>query len=268
MVMRRSQPSPGSLETGNLDLEALRSGGRFVRMLKTAWLSGWVFLATLLVFPPITLVSLFSRTGNGMFHLARLWARIICAVSRVKIRTRGLDGIDRRRSYVIIANHQSHFDGPALALGLDGLQFRWIAKRELLKIPLFGHCLHSSGNIFIDRTNRERAIESIQGGMRRLPAGVSVMCFAEGTRSPDGRIGEFKKGGVAAAMHSGMPILPVTIIGSRRVLPKDSRVFQSGTIELVVGTPIETRNTPPEELPHLISRTRSIISASFNRVLP
>ncbi len=69
-------------------------------------------------------------------------------------------------------------------------------------------------------------------------------------------------------MHSGLPILPVTIIGSRRVLPKDSRVFQSGTIELVVGNPIETRNTPPEELPQLISRTRSIISASFNRALP
>ena len=198
-----------------------------------------------------------------MFHLARLWARIVCSVTGVRVRTRGLDRIDRRRSYMIVANHQSHFDGPALALGLAGMPFRWIAKRELLKIPLFGHCLKSSRNIFIDRSSRERAIASIQKGLRRLPAGVSVMCFAEGTRSPDGHIGRFKKGGFAAALENGMPVLPVTINSSRRVLPKGAMVFESGTIELVVGPPIETRPPGADGLAALMAQTRSIIMARF-----
>ncbi|MGD9098691.1 MAG: lysophospholipid acyltransferase family protein [Desulfobacterales bacterium] len=261
--MRKPRPGPGALDAADTDGDLRRPGGRCLRVVKTVWLAMWVSLATLLVFPPITLLSLFSRTGNSMFILARFWARIICGVAGVKIRTRGFDRIERGRSYVIIANHQSHFDGPALALGLSGLQFRWIAKRELLKIPLFGHCLHSSRNIFIDRSNRERAVASIQEGMRRLPAGVSVMCFAEGTRSPNGRIGHFKKGGFAAALDNGMPILPVTINGSRHVLPKGSAVFQSGTIELVVGQPIETHPYLPDRLDDLVADTRSMIAAQF-----
>ena len=82
-----------------------------------------------------------------------------------------------------------------MALKLAGIQFRWIAKSELLKILLFGYCLHDARNIFIDRSNREQAIASIQTGMRRLPADVIVMCFAEGTCSPDGRIGRLKRVG-------------------------------------------------------------------------
>ena len=249
--------------TAPLDFEGNRTGTAGRRTVKTIWLSSWIVLATLLVFPPIALVSLFSRTGNSLFHLARLWARIICGVTGVRVRTRGLDRIDKRRSYVIIANHQSHFDGPALAIGLSGMPFRWIAKRELLKIPLFGYCLYSSRSIFIDRSNRERAIASIRKGVERLPPGVSVMCFAEGTRSPNGRIGHFKKGGFAAALDNGMPILPVTINGSRHVLPKGSAVFQSGTIELVVGQPIETHPYLPDRLDDLVADTRSMIAAQF-----
>ncbi len=250
--------------SGHFDFEANRAETTGRQTAKTIWLAGWIALATLLVFPPIIAASLFSRSGNSMFALARLWARIICCFTGVKIRTRGLDRIDRCREYMIIANHQSHFDGPALAIGLTGMQFRWIAKRELLKIPLFGHCLYASRNIFIDRSNRELAIASIRKGVERLPSGVSVMCFAEGTRSPDGRLGRFKKGGFAAAMQNGMPVLPVTINGSRRILPKGSVAFRPGTIEVNVGQPIETNAYFPDQLDALINRTRRMISAQFS----
>lgn len=227
--------------------------------IKTAWLAFWLVTATLLVFPPITLVSLFSKTGNSMFQLARMWAWVIMEVTRVHVVVRGGDKIDRDRAYMIIANHQSHFDGPALAWGLGGLQFRWIAKKELLKIPFFGHCLNSSRNIFIDRTDRASAIASIRKGMAMLPGGAGVMCFAEGTRSADGRIGAFKKGGFAAALQSGMPLLPVTINGSRHVLAKGSNIFRSGIIELVVGDPIETAGKNEDDLEELVQTTRQMI---------
>jgi 1-acyl-sn-glycerol-3-phosphate acyltransferase len=251
------------LDAGNLDPESRRAGNRYLCLVKKVWLAAWVGIATLLVFPPIMLVSPFSRTGNRMFHLARLWAWIVCRASGVKVRVHGLDRIDRRRSYVIIANHQSHFDGPALALGLSGMQFRWIAKQELLGIPVFGHCLKSSRNIFIDRSDRAQAVASIQKGMQQLPDGVSVMCFAEGSRSEDGTLGPFKKGGLAAALQSGRPILPVTINGSRRVLPRGSVVFKSGTIELTIAAPIETRALAPDQLENLMDRTREVIQAHF-----
>ncbi len=230
-----------------------------LRWIKIAWLFSWLVIATVLVFPPITLVSLFSKTGNGMFHLARFWAWLILKISAVHVVVRGADKIDRARSYMIIANHQSHFDGPALAWGLGGLQFRWIAKKELLDIPLFGHCLNSSRNIFIDRTNRESALASIHEGMAMLPTGAGVMCFAEGTRSNTGRVGPFKKGGFAAALQRGVPLLPITINGSRHVLPKSSLVFRRGIIELVIADPIETAGKSSDDLDDLIKVTRQVI---------
>lgn len=230
-----------------------------VRWIKIGWLFSWLILATLLVFPPITLVSLVSKTGNGMFQLARFWAWLILKVTAVHIVVRGADKIDRSRAYMIVSNHQSHFDGPALAWGLGGLQFRWIAKKELLKIPIFGHCLNSSRNIFIDRTNRASAHASIQEGMVKLPVGAGVMCFAEGTRSDTGRVGPFKKGGFAAALQHEMPLLPITINGSRHVLPKGSLMFRSGIIEVVIGDPIETSGKSTRDLDELIEITRRVI---------
>jgi 1-acyl-sn-glycerol-3-phosphate acyltransferase len=197
-----------------------------------------------------------------MFHLARMWAWVILKVTGVHVVVRGGEKIDHSRAYMIIANHQSHFDGPALAWGLDGLQFRWIAKKELLGIPFFGHCLNSSRNIFIDRTDRKSAVDSIQEGMAMLPSGAGVMCFAEGTRSVDGCLGAFKKGGFAAAIEYGMPLLPVTINGSHHVLPKGSLIFRKGIIELVVGDPIETAGKGSEELENLIQTTRRIIQSN------
>ncbi len=258
-----SKPAPSIPPINSPAVEADSAPiGFFLRWLKITWLATWLAIATLLVFPPITLVSLFSKTGNSMFQLARLWAGLILSVTGVRVVVRGGEKIDRSRAYMIIANHQSHFDGPALAWGLGGLQFRWIAKRELLRIPIFGHCLESSRNIFIDRSDREAAVASIQDGMDNLPAGAGVMCFAEGTRSTTGRIGPFKKGGFAAAMQQEMLLLPITINGSRRVLPKGSLLFRKGIIELVVDDPIETTGKSPEDLDDLIQATRQVIQAN------
>jgi 1-acyl-sn-glycerol-3-phosphate acyltransferase len=124
--------------------------------------------------------------------------------------------------------------------------------------------LYASRNIFIDRSNTARAIESINKGIDRLPKGVSIMVFAEGTRSPDGQIHEFKKGGFVTAVRWKIPILPVTVNGSRRVLPKGSLVVKPGKIQVVIGDPIDTSGYTADNVQELIDKTRQAVIANFN----
>ncbi len=237
------------------------------RQFKIFWIFFWAGLLTLLLFLPIVLSSLLSSTGNVAFSLTRLWAWIMLKLTGIRPTINGKEHIDRNQSYVIIANHQSHFDAPAIVLTL-GIQLRWIAKKELLKIPLFGYALSAARNIFIDRSDKEKAIKSIQDGVKRLPPATSILFFAEGTRSPDGMIHKFKKGGFITAIDHAFPILPVTVNGSSNILPKKSLVFNSGPIEVVVGHPISTAGYTLDQLEELIQKTQDIIVSNFNPNYP
>jgi len=233
-----------------------------LRLAKTLWIYFWAILATLLLFVPVCLAAFVSRTGNLAFNLTQLWAWIMLKVTFVRVVTRGRDKIRPGQSYIIIANHTSLYDILALVTGLR-TQYRWIIKKELLRVPLFGYALYASRNIFIDRADPARAVESIHKGLDRLPVGVSVLFFAEGTRSPDGRIRPFKKGGFVMAVEKGLPILPVTINGSRGILPKKSVAFNPGTVEVVVSDPIATKGEDRDHLEALIERTRNVIMAHY-----
>jgi 1-acyl-sn-glycerol-3-phosphate acyltransferase len=229
---------------------------------KYVWLAFWLLAATVILFFPIVTAAFLSRTGSLAFNLSRLWARIILTVTNTRIRVTGKQNIQKGQSYIIIANHQSHFDILALVCGL-GLQYRWVIKQELRRIPLFGYALHASRNIFIDRSDHASAIRSINEGMDRLPDGAGVLFFAEGTRSPDGRIQSFKKGGFIIALERQLPVLPVTINGSRKALPKNSMIFSSGEIEVVVSEPIETSGYTAESIDQLMESTRNKIVEEF-----
>lgn len=237
------------------------------RICKIFWTGFWAGLATLLVFVPIVVAASLSSTGNLAFTISRGWAWIMLKVTGVHPEIRGREKIRPGQSYVIISNHQSHFDILALVIRL-GVQFRWIIKKELRAIPLFGFALDKSKNIFIDRTDRDRAVQSIRDGIRRLPPGVSVLFFAEGTRSPDGKIHAFKKGGFTTAVESGLPILPVTVNGSRKVLPKGALAFRRGPVEVVVGDPVDTRPYSHDTIGDLIAITRDTIIANFDPDYP
>jgi 1-acyl-sn-glycerol-3-phosphate acyltransferase len=237
--------------------------GSLFNAIRVGWLGLCVTAATIIVFVPITVAGLLSRTGNLAFSISRLWAYFMLGVSFVRTEIKNKEKIQKGTSYVIISNHQSLFDILALVTGL-GVQFRWFIKKEVLKIPLFGYALYASRNIFIDRANTPSAIESINKGMDRLPNDASVMVFAEGTRSPDGRIHEFKKGGFITAFTRKLPILPVTINGSRRVLPKGSLVVKPGKIQVVIGDPIDTSGYAPETARKLIAKTRQAVMANFD----
>lgn len=235
---------------------------RIFDALKIAWLSFWAITATILLFIPITTAALLSKTGNLAFTLSKLWAYTLLFVTNVHPVIKGKDKIIKGQSYIIISNHQSEFDILALVTTL-GIQFRWIIKKELMKAPLFGYALYASRNIFIDRSNTKEAIRSMQEGMSRLPEGASVMFFAEGTRSYDGTIQEFKKGGFMIAIEKGLPILPVSVSGSRKALPKKSLVFSSCPIEVAVGEPIETSSYSHETIQELMNKTRDAIISNY-----
>ncbi len=233
-----------------------------VRYAKIVWIYFWAVTMTLILFIPMIFSSLLSSTGNLAFSISKIWARVMLLASNARVDIVGKDKIKKGQSYVIISNHQSVFDILAIVTSL-GIQYRWTIKKEVLKIPLFGHALYASRNIFIDRSNPERARESIRRGLDRLPAGVSIIFFAEGTRSHDGRLRDFKKGGFIVALERNSPILPITVNGSRDVLPKGSIVFKPGRITVVVGDPIDTRGFTQDTMGALIDRTRQVIQSNL-----
>ncbi|MFP4445116.1 MAG: lysophospholipid acyltransferase family protein [Desulfosudaceae bacterium] len=235
--------------------------------LKVAWLGFWLVAATLILFLPVVTAALCSRTGNLAFSMTKLWAYTILGVTFTRPRLRGKENIEKGHSYIIVSNHQSHFDILSLITCL-GIQYRWVIKQELREIPLFGYALDAARNIFIDRSDKQSSIASINRGVDRLPPGAGVLFFAEGTRSADGRLQPFKKGGFIMAIQRQMPILPVTVNGSRKVLPKKSLFFSPGKIEVVVAPPIETTGYTMDDIGELMEKARIVIARNLDPGYP
>jgi 1-acyl-sn-glycerol-3-phosphate acyltransferase len=204
------------------------------------------------------IVSLFQKTGNIPHRIARGWARSILFLSRVRVNVEGLDNITAKKSYVYMANHQSMYDIVAL-LGYLPVQFRWLAKIELFRIPVFGYAMSRAGYIQIDRSNRRAAFNSIERAARKVQQGTSIIIFPEGARSKDGDVKAFKKGGFVLALKSKRPIVPVTVLGSQSILSKGSLNVRSGKILVRVHPPIETTGFTIKTVDGLMEAVRSVI---------
>jgi len=191
----------------------------------------WPALATLLIpFMP----------RSRFLELAKGWGRSLLWLAGIKARVQGLEHIDKNQIYLVMANHQSLFDIP-LINAVMGIRIRFLAKKSLRLIPVFGWYLWAGRYIFIDRSNPRESHRSIEDAVTKLRQGPSLAIFPEGTRSRDGKLQPLKKGGFILALDSGVPILPVGIAGTFDVLPKDRWLVQSGPVALAVGEPIDTR---------------------------
>lgn len=235
---------------------------QFPKMVLTVWTIFWACMATVILFLPVTISAFLSRTGNLAFTISKLWANFMLWATFVKVEIINREKILKDRTYIIVSNHQSAFDILAIVTTL-GIQFRWVIKKELLKVPLFGYALYASRNIFIDRSNSSKAIESVNRGIERLHPGTGVIFFAEGTRSRDGKIHDFKKGAFVTAIAKKLTILPITVNGSRKILTKGSWMITPGKIQVVVADPIETDGYSEKNLEELVKRTRDIIVSNF-----
>lgn len=226
-------------------------------------------LLMLLVMPFLTfLVSLFALIGVLLFRvsaekiqlLPRLWGRIAVRGSGVKVSIKSLTELDPAASYIYAANHQSQFDIFALQ-GYLTQDFRWLAKKELFEVPVFGKAMHCAGYISVDRSHGRKAVQSLVEAAQRIADGTSVVIFPEGTRSPDGRLQTFKSGVMFLAIRSGVPIVPVAISGSHEVLPKGALLPRPGHIRIIMGAPIETTGYSMKQKDKLAERLQQTVAS-------
>jgi 1-acyl-sn-glycerol-3-phosphate acyltransferase len=234
------------------------------RYLHTIFIIIWVVVAIFVFGLAAILASFLSKTGNLPHLIARTWARSILFVSGVKVRVRGLSQIDSSRSYIYMPNHQSNFDIPVL-LGYLTVQFRWLAKAELFKFPVFGRAMRGCGYISIDRSNRKSAFKSLYEAARTIREGTSVLIFPEGTRSQDGKIRPFKKGGFVLAVDSGVPVVPVVIHGTWDIMPRNRWRIEPRTVLMEIKAPIETADYTRRTKDDLLEKVRVTICESFEK---
>ncbi|PLX47807.1 MAG: 1-acyl-sn-glycerol-3-phosphate acyltransferase [Desulfobulbaceae bacterium] len=179
------------------------------------------------------------RTSEQTAQVApRTWARLILAVSGVKVRVEGMEKLESGKSYIFAANHQSQFDIFCLQ-GSFEWDFRWLAKKELFRIPIFGPALRRSGNIPIDRSSGRKSMVSLNEAAQRIKGGCSVVIFPEGTRSVDGNLLDFKAGGMMIAIKAGVGVVPMAICGTRHILPKGKILPRAGEVVIRLGDPLD-----------------------------
>ncbi len=176
----------------------------------------------------------------------RLWAKILTRMAGIRVRVTGMENIDPQATYVFAGNHCSQLDIYSFQ-GYFPHDFRWIAKKELFDVPIFGAAMRKVGFISIDRTRGRKALKSLNLAAERIGAGSSVLIFPEGTRSKDGRLHPFKAGAILLAIRSGVPIVPVGFNNASRLLPKGKLLPSSGEIVIRIGHPIPTEKYTPKE---------------------
>jgi 1-acyl-sn-glycerol-3-phosphate acyltransferase len=167
------------------------------------------------------------------------WGKTILWISGIRVSVIGLERIDGLSSCIFMSNHQSNFDIPVL-LGNFPKQFRWLAKAELFKIPIFGRSMSGAGYISIDRSDRKSAFKSLARAAETIRNGTSVMIFPEGTRSKDGRLQPFKKGGFVMAVDAQVPIIPIVIEGTHEIMPKGRLLIRPRPVNVTICDKIDT----------------------------
>lgn len=195
-------------------------------------------------------------------RIVRVWARLSLWSFGVKVRVFGAERIDPARPAIYMSNHQSHCDVLALAGYLPILP-RYVAKQELARIPVFGPAMVSMGHITIDRSNRVDAIRSLEEAAAKIRGGTSVLMFPEGTRSADGLLGPFKKGGFMLALKAGVPIVPLSVRGGLGVLPRTTLLPRPGEMEIRVGEAIDPKRWTEETKEELMEAVRRGIAAGL-----
>jgi len=207
--------------------------------------------------------SFFDRRGHFAHGCARAWSWLILATTGVDVTVQGLERIERGKTYVFVANHQSIYDIPCVFWSIP-FQLRIIAKESLGHFPMLGPHLKRTGHMLVDRSKPDRS--GIFGWASRLTAnGLSLIVFPEGTRSRTGVMGKFKGGSIMLAMQAGLPIVPISVIGSRHVMKKGELTTKPGRVTVIVHEPIHTpANAEPSvsEVRELADRVRHVIRPS------
>jgi len=210
----------------------------------------WKLRAVLLSAPAIVLLtvvmgsmslvcSIWDRTGHAQHRLAQIWSRILLALGFTQCEVYGVEKIDLSKSHVLVANHSSYMDIPAI-MGTIPLQLRFYAKKGLFSIPFLGWHLHRAGHLPVIRGDARASVKSMAEGARVIrEQGISLLLFPEGGRTHE-HMRPFKEGAAHIAIKAGVPIVPIGLTGARDVLPMESLLIRGGRIEVHIGDPIPT----------------------------
>ncbi len=227
-------------------------------------------MRTLVFYPALVLSTLFFSVVAVVGGLARAprewfdwvhrnWSRSLLLVAGVRVEVEGLEHARRDRAQVLMANHQSIFDVWALMAALP-VSLRFVAKGELARVPLFASACRAAGHVFIDRGRAFQATAAIRvAGERMRREGLTLVMFPEGTRSPDGSLGPFRRGTFALAIDLGAPLIPAAVVGGGAVSPPGRRSVHPGTIHVRLGEPLSMEGLELADRKDLLDRTRAAI---------
>jgi 1-acyl-sn-glycerol-3-phosphate acyltransferase len=207
------------------------------------------------------LIFIFTDRSFTLYHyLAKIFPLGILIISGIKVKITGLDNIDKKATYIFASNHSSYLDITALQWGVPN-RLSMIFKKELARIPFFGWQLYLGPYVVVDRKDPQAAMKSLLRAKWVMDnKKISVLVFPEGTRSKTGEVQSFKRGAFYLAAHSGYPVVPVTINGTNKIMPKGAFKLKRGTIYLHFDKPISTEGvkSKPQEL-ELMEKVREII---------
>ena len=213
-----------------------------------------------------TVVAKISPTSRATDTVPASWGKVLIALAGVRTVIEGIDQIDLSRSYVFVANHISGLD-PPFHLAKMPVGIRFLAKKELFKVPIFGSGMRAVGMVETDRTAGVAGHRKINEQVAYvIEIGRSLLIYAEGTRSRDGEMKTFKKGAFRIAIDNKMPIVPVTISGTDVAWPPDSRLIRGGRAKMVFGEPIATDDLNSGDIDDLRDRVRAVMLETYDRI--
>ncbi|MBC7929644.1 MAG: 1-acyl-sn-glycerol-3-phosphate acyltransferase [Rubrivivax sp.] len=221
-----------------------------------------IYLYTVVMGTLSLALSLGDPDGRKQHWCASLWSRMIVRTVGVRVRVHGAENLREGASYVFLSTHQSYMDIPVM-LGYLPAQLRIAAKREVFLIPFLGWHMRRGGHISINRASTQDAVDTLRRASEEIRPGVSVFLYPEGTRTRDGTLQPFKKGGFKFALQTGLPIVPVTIVGTRALLPRDSIIFRPAVVDMHLGAPIPTAGLTDPDLPALMQTVRDAMTKHF-----
>ena len=226
-----------------------------------------IFLYTIVMGSLSLTGSLFERRGRFQHACARIWSRLILATSFVRVTVEGLEKIDLTKPFVFCSNHLSYMDTPVV-FGFLPFQFRIVAKKSLFVIPFMGWHLQRAGHLPGDPNNPREAVRSLAKARDRILQGTSIILFPEGGRSPDGTLQPFLSGSFRLALETRVPVVPMVIVGTRKVLPPDSLNIRSGRVRLIVNDPISTEGMSKKDKDLLAEKVREAIRGMLQKASP
>ncbi|WP_005036496.1 lysophospholipid acyltransferase family protein [Holophaga foetida] len=227
-----------------------------------AFLVVWGLVSVCLTALGVLIAAIFLGPKRAFFTVAPLWVRQIFPLCGVKWSVRGWEDLPEeirngKQPVIFMSNHESHLDPPFLIHAIP-IPAVYIAKKEVKWMPLVGWAAWAAGTIFIDRGNREKAVRSLRLAAEEIRGGKNVLIFPEGTRTRNGKLGSFKKGGFNLAMDAGVPIVPLATVGGYRILPADSLSPSPGRFDVLFGQPVRPGDYPDREA--ILSEVRNRIS--------